>query len=439
MHGVIRFDTKYNDELFILGIYFQNLCRGDDLLKHILRNFTDEATSSDPVPPTAEWLKIDSIILSWILTTLSKTLQARIVVEIPQTANGAWDILAEFFHDNKCARSIDLKVELHSLKLGDLSIGAYFLKIESIVTILASLGSPISNEDVVNIVPEHKNDNVYNIIIHQEPFSNLKMVRSMLTTEEMRLKSRAQTTSFDFTSSSPMALSAISVNSLCRSNVATEKVHTPCFNFNKGSCRFERIRALEQETWDLDVEIKRMNDLKASNSRSDGFNVASLFPASLIFPTSLICPAILMMMAVCDDGGGEQGCWWRRVLVSLSHRFDAFSVKDFLTRRVLLRCDSTGDLYPVTKPSTIPYAFLTSQYTWHQCLGHLRSKVLRRVLSSNSILCNKEKSPVLCHACQLGKHVRLPFVSSTTSVDSCFEIVHLDLWLSLILSLFGFK
>nr|GFB93310.1 ribonuclease H-like domain-containing protein [Tanacetum cinerariifolium] len=42
-----------------------------------------------------------------------------------------------------------------------------------------------------------------------------------------------------------------------------------------------------------------------------------------------------------------------------------FSVKDFITRRVLLRCDSTGDLYLLTKPSTIPYAFLISQYTWH--------------------------------------------------------------------------
>ncbi|GJT69934.1 hypothetical protein Tco_1029220 [Tanacetum coccineum] len=40
--------------------------------------------------------------------------------------------------------------------------------------------------------------------------------------------------------------------------------------------------------------------------------------------------------------------------------FDAFSffVKDLLMRRVLLRCDSTGDLYPVTAPSPIPHAFL---------------------------------------------------------------------------------
>ncbi|GKF56594.1 hypothetical protein Tco_0166934, partial [Tanacetum coccineum] len=37
----------------------------------------------------------------------------------------------------------------------------------------------------------------------------------------------------------------------------------------------------------------------------------------------------------------------------------SFSVKDFMTHQVLLRCDSTGDLYMVMKPSTIPHAFLT--------------------------------------------------------------------------------
>nr|GEV61521.1 hypothetical protein [Tanacetum cinerariifolium] len=33
--------------------------------------------------------------------------------------------------------------------------------------------------------------------------------------------------------------------------------------------------------------------------------------------------------------------------------------KDYLTRHILLRCDSSGDLYPVTKPSTSPFAFLS--------------------------------------------------------------------------------
>ncbi|GJR97504.1 ribonuclease H-like domain-containing protein [Tanacetum coccineum] len=108
-------------------------------------------------------------------------------------------------------------------------------------------------------------------------------------------------------------------------------------------------------------------------------------------------------------------------------------------RRVLLRCDSIGDLYPVTAPSPIPHAFLVIQHMWHQCLGHPGGKVLRRLVSSNFISYNKEKPPVLCHACQLSKHVSLPFVSSSTVISSCFDIIHSDAWTSPIPSLSSFK
>ena len=74
--------------------FFQNLCRGYNLLDHILPASMDEATSSTKPPPTAEWLSIDTIILSWIFTTLSKPLQQRLVVENPKTAMEAWDLLS---------------------------------------------------------------------------------------------------------------------------------------------------------------------------------------------------------------------------------------------------------------------------------------------------------------------------------------------------------
>ncbi|GKA55593.1 hypothetical protein Tco_0754665 [Tanacetum coccineum] len=131
--------------------FFKNLCKGFELLKHVLGEPTDEATSSKPSPPTPEWLKIDSIALSWIFMTLSKTL---LVVEDPQTAKEAWDLIPEILNDNKCTLSISLKANY----------------------VLWSL--------------------------------NLKTVCSMLTTEGMRLKSRAQATSIDSTSSSPMKLLA---------------------------------------------------------------------------------------------------------------------------------------------------------------------------------------------------------------------------------------
>ncbi|GKE74807.1 hypothetical protein Tco_1536848, partial [Tanacetum coccineum] len=49
---------------------------------------------------------------------------------------------------------------------------------------------------------------VSNIIMHRDLFPDLKTVRSMLTSTEMRLKSRTQATYVDSTSSSPMVLLA---------------------------------------------------------------------------------------------------------------------------------------------------------------------------------------------------------------------------------------
>ncbi|GJS22485.1 putative reverse transcriptase domain-containing protein [Tanacetum coccineum] len=122
--------------------------------------------------------------------------------------------------------------------------------------------------------------------------------------------------------------------------------------------------------------------------------------------------------------------------------FDAFSfsVKDFLTRHILLRCDSLGDLYPVTSPSPTPHALLcVSPSTWHQRLGHPGEDVLRSLKSRQYISYNKDKSSHLCHACQLGKHVRLPFTSSNSIVTRSFKIVHYDIWTSPIASSGGFR
>ncbi|GJW10292.1 hybrid signal transduction histidine kinase M [Tanacetum coccineum] len=170
LHILIPFKLDIDEMNYSpLTYFFEHLCKGHEILDHIIAKPTDMAETSNPMPPTTEWLKIDSIILSWTFTTLAKTLQSRLVVEAPQIAKEAWDLLAKNFQDNKCTRSIALKAELRSLKLGNLSIDAYFQKIESIDTILKGLGSPLSNEDVVNIslegLPTNLSD-VFNLCIY---------------------------------------------------------------------------------------------------------------------------------------------------------------------------------------------------------------------------------------------------------------------------------
>ncbi|GKA67192.1 hypothetical protein Tco_0767000 [Tanacetum coccineum] len=76
------------------------------------------------------------------------------------------------------------------------------------------------------------------------------------------------------------------------------------------------------------------------------------------------------------------------------------TVKDFLTRHILFRCDSSGDLYLVTSPFPTPHALLSV---------------------------SPKKSSDLYHACQLGKHVRLLFTNSDSIVTRSVEIVHYDI------------
>ncbi|GKA80648.1 ribonuclease H-like domain-containing protein [Tanacetum coccineum] len=586
--------------------FFVQLCDSYEVTKYI-HGSSSEVSTSDPTPLTPEEIKVDKIILSWIFFTLSDALQKRLVVARPKSAKAAWDFLNDLVKDNKRSRTSALKTELRSITLGDLSMDAYFQKIESLMTILASLDSPVLDEDVAHYalagLPPKYNQ-VCGYIHYQATFPDLKTVRSLLITEEMRLKSMSPSSLAD--SSSPMVLMAESGNNRRSSTTPQAKSWRPCFNFAKGTCRFgdacryvhdanaklgtipndtNRGRGVSADTNALLKSLlQKLDNVSLNNStgcvmpspssvpptvafntgppsmqplfgppgfpaqpnshyypantlspgaynpaqqQSTAQPMPSGFTASLTQPSNNPQPGTVGSISLTgqatnlphafnaetlqdpassawnmDSGASTHlhssitslselfnNCMYSSVSVGDGHtipvtnvghsvlptnygslrlnnvlitphivknlisvrqfvrdndctiEFDAFgfSVKDFKTRRVLLRCDSTGDLYPVTSPSPLPHALLVSQHTWHQRLGHPGREVLRRLVSSNFISCNNEKPPVLCHACQLGKHVRLPFVSSDTVVNSCFDIIHSDVWTSPIPSLSGFK
>ncbi|GKE57921.1 ribonuclease H-like domain-containing protein, partial [Tanacetum coccineum] len=73
----------------------------------------------------------------------------------------------------------------------------------------------------------------------------------------------------------------------------------------------------------------------------------------------------------------------------------------------------------------------TPQSSRGRCASSFRVKQL--------ISLNKSKLSALCHACQLGKHVKLPFYKFESSVKCMFEIIHSDLWTSPIASESGIK
>ena len=109
-----------------------------------------------------------------------------------------------------------------------------------------------------------------------------------------------------------------------------------------------------------------------------------------------------------------------------------FCVKDARTRMVLHRYDSPDELYPVHSPSsttTAPVALSAGVDLWHARLGHPNPVTLRHILRSFSFSCNKIEDHT-CHACRVGKHVRLPFNNSTTIASFPFQLIHSDVWTS---------
>jgi hypothetical protein len=107
------------------------------------------------------------------------------------------------------------------------------------------------------------------------------------------------------------------------------------------------------------------------------------------------------------------------------------SLKDIRSQREIVRCDSSGPLYPLQFPESA-FALLaaTSSSLWHQRLGHPGHEVLFQLAQSSTIPCNRSASQTLCHACQLGHHTRLPFLVSSSHTIHIFQLIHYYLWTS---------
>jgi hypothetical protein len=101
---------------------------------------------------------------------------------------------------------------------------------------------------------------------------------------------------------------------------------------------------------------------------------------------------------------------------------------------VIIRCNSSGPLYPLHLPPAVGLTAGQSSNLWHHRLGHPGHEVLAKL----SLPCNKDISLSLCHACQLGRHTR-PFRVSSSRALSQFDLMHCDLWTSPVRSISGFK
>jgi histone deacetylase 1/2 len=123
-------------------------------------------------------------------------------------------------------------------------------------------------------------------------------------------------------------------------------------------------------------------------------------------------------------------------LTSDNHAFlefhpDHFFVKDQATKKVLLRGNCEGGLYPLKSMlnKRVFAAIKPSSSRWHSRLGNPSSSIVQQVLSRNKLpFIHDTPRDSVCDACQKGKSHQLPYPRSTSVSHKPLDLVFSDVW-----------
>jgi hypothetical protein len=164
----------------------------------------------------------------------------------------------------------------------------------------------------------------------------------------------------------------------------------------------------------------------------------SVFPRPFYLNNILLAPDMVQSLLSVRRFTTDNWC---------SMEFDPFglSVKDLITKNVIVKSNSTGPLYTMRLPgsltpssSTVAALTAVAPTMWHRRLGHPGPDALSSLSRPSFIQCTSKKHD-FCHAYQLGKHIRLPFCGSSHRAEHPFDLIHLDLWTSPVVSVSGSK
>jgi hypothetical protein len=164
--------------------------RGHVLL--ILGRFAlqDHVLSDVPPPHDSAWTRMDCVVGSWLINTISPDLLDIIHDRDGVSARVAWLGLEEQFLNNRESRAMLLDAEFRVFSQGALSIDDYCRKMKGMADALADLGEPIQDRTLVLNIPRGLNERfqvVSQLIPHQRPFPSFADVRADLRLAELNM------------------------------------------------------------------------------------------------------------------------------------------------------------------------------------------------------------------------------------------------------------
>jgi hypothetical protein len=161
----------------------------DLVLLTLHRYALDDHVLSDVTDPSVYWARLDSIVVTWILGTLSPELH-EIVREPTETARQAWLAIEAQFLGNSESRVLQLDARFRAFKQGDLSIHGYCRRMKGMADDLRALGETVTDRHLVlNLLQGLNNrfDHMKIFIKRSQSFPTFHTVRNDLKLEEIKL------------------------------------------------------------------------------------------------------------------------------------------------------------------------------------------------------------------------------------------------------------
>jgi hypothetical protein len=161
----------------------------DLVLLTLHRYALDDHVLSDVADPFVYWARLDNIIVTWILGTLSLELHEN-VRETTETARQVWLTIEAQFLVNSESRVLQPDARFRAFKQGDLSIRDYCRRMKGMADDLRALGETVTNRHLIlNLLQglNKKFDHIKIFIKRSQSFPYFHSVRNDLELEEIEL------------------------------------------------------------------------------------------------------------------------------------------------------------------------------------------------------------------------------------------------------------
>lgn len=177
---------------------FKVQARVHDVLPHIIppteakEKAAADKTKADDLPL---WKRLDAVVLQWIYATVSTDILTSILID-DDTAEHAWQSVADLFHDNKNSRAMYLNKEFTNTILADFSTtNAYCNRLKSLADQLANVGASVNDHGMVLKMLQgltEQYSNFVTVIQNKKTLPSFATARSKLALEETTVMERAK-------------------------------------------------------------------------------------------------------------------------------------------------------------------------------------------------------------------------------------------------------